>query len=119
MARENTPDVMGGLLGGRKVSRRRGPSKPEGDSSSAETVSGQSPEETGATERAEKATRKNATFYLSASVQEELENLYIDLRRGGGPKASKSEIVEAALAEALEEVRKQGAQSPLMERLNN
>ncbi len=42
-------------------------------------------------------SKKNATFYLSAQVQDRLERRYVGLRKEGRMRVSKSEMVEAAL----------------------
>jgi hypothetical protein len=53
------------------------------------------------------------TFNLSKQVSTELDKLRLELELEGGGRSSKSEIAEAALRVAVEDVRGRGRESEL------
>jgi hypothetical protein len=61
--------------------------------------------------------RVGITFNLSKQLGAELARLRQELRQEGDVRPSRSEIVEAALRIAVEDVRERGAQSELSQRL--
>ncbi len=62
--------------------------------------------------------RVGITFNLSKQVSTELDKLRLELELEGGVRASKSEIAEAALRVAVEDVRGRGRESELVKRLS-
>lgn len=70
----------------------------------------------GTVPREDNPQRVSMTFDLSRQVAAELEELWRELE--ADPRPSKSEIAEEALRIALEDVRRRGTQSELVERLS-
>lgn len=101
MSRKGTPDLMGGLLSGKKAS------KPA-----------EQPEEPAARQAEEKLKR---TFYLSQAGTNALEELQYHLRRLASledrGQVSYSLIVERAILLALEELKEDGQASRIASRL--
>ncbi|MBA2692281.1 MAG: hypothetical protein H0U65_07290 [Rubrobacter sp.] len=65
----------------------------------------------------ERPERVGIAFNLSKQVGAELERLRRELQLEGGVRPSRSEIAEAALRIAVEDVRKRGGESDLAKRL--
>lgn len=58
-----------------------------------------------------------ATYYMATGTEQRLEAAWMKLRRMTGRKVSKSEIVEAAIRRAVQELDDRGDESELMKRL--
>jgi len=119
--REQLPDIMSGLLGG-KAKQAEAPepaaqpaSKPAKRPASR-TVRQKASKAPPPPDSEEKA---KATFYLSQETVDLLEDGWLRLRRLATDRASvsKSAIVEAALEIALEDLAKYGEQSELASKL--
>ena len=132
--REETPDVLGKLLGGQK------PAAPPEEEKAAEPAEQEEeetpPEERPTSKPAKQQARKparqrakrtlelpvsdekvKATYYLSPEMLDSLESAWLQLRRMAGQdkrgQVSKSLIVEASLLVALEELKAKAEQSQL------
>ena len=77
-----------------------------------------SPESKGIISWEEHPERVGITFNLSKQVSTELDKLRLELELEGGGRSSKSEIAEAALRVAVEDVRGRGRESDLVKRLS-
>jgi hypothetical protein len=103
MTRKKTPDIMGGLLSGRKTAQQQ----------DSKTVHKQQDSLT--------AEKKQATLYFSQEATDALERARYTLRQLAYPEQrsaiTKSSIVEAAFLLALEDLEKNGAESQLAKRL--
>jgi hypothetical protein len=62
--------------------------------------------------------RVGITFNLSKQVSMELERLWLEFEPEGDTRPSKSEITEAALRIAIEDVRRRGRESELVTKLS-
>ncbi len=98
-------DLMGAILskGSEAADEERAFSEPRGSS--------------GAVSWEEGPERVGVTFNLSKQVATEIERLRRELRLEGGVRPSRSEIAEAALRIAAEDVREKGGESELAKRL--
>ncbi len=77
-----------------------------------------SPEGEGTVSWEEHPERVGITFNLSKQLSTELDKLRLELELEGGVRASKSEIAEAALRVAVEDVRGRGRESELVKWLS-
>lgn len=120
--REQLPDIMSGLLGGKAKQAEA----PEPAAQPASKPAKQPASRT-VRQKASKAPppppdseeKSKATFYLSQETVDLLEDGWLRLRRLATDRASvsKSAIVEAALEIALEDLAKYGEQSKLASKL--
>lgn len=98
--------------GVRTLSEPRGPRDADQKTSSPSSVGD------GAVSWEEHPERVGITFNLSKQVGAELDKLRLGLRPEGEVRPSKSEIAEAALRIAVEDVRERGGESELARRLS-
>ena len=130
--REETPDVLGKLLGGKPPaappeetpSEELPETKGQEEEAKAETPPEKEPASKPARQRAKKPPelpvsdeKVKATYYLSPETLDELESAWLQLRRLAGQdkrgQVSKSLIVEASLLVALEELKAKAEKSQL------